>query len=137
MKYLLDTNVISELVKEKPHPLVSQRLSALSSESFYLSVLTLGELRKSVEKLLPSSKKSKLESWLENDLLTWFDKRILSITIDVVDRWGRLQAEMNRSIPTIDSLIAATALHYDATVITRNTKDFEYPGLVVINPFIG
>ena len=135
MNYLIDTNIISELIKAKPNVLVVQKLASILSTSLYLSVLTWGELRKGIEKLGPSKKKEQLKSWLEKDLPNWFDGRILPINKEVTDRWGRLLAEINRSVPAIDSLIAATALHYDAAVITRNQKDFDYPGLIVINPF--
>lgn len=135
MNYLIDTNVISELAKEKPSPMVVKKLSTMSSTSLYLSVLTWGELRKGIERLPQSPKKNQLQSWLEKDLPHWFGDRILSINTDVADRWGRLLGEMNRTVPAIDSLIAATALHYDTAIVTRNTKDFDYPDLIVINPF--
>lgn len=137
MKYLLDTNVISELAKEKPNPFVSKKLASLASTSLYLSVLTIGELKKGIEKLVASERKIKLQSWLEKDLPTWFNDRILPINVEVAERWGKLLNEVNRSLPAVDSLIAATALHYDAAIITRNKKDFDYSHLIVIDPFLG
>ncbi|MEO8121212.1 MAG: PIN domain-containing protein, partial [Rhodoferax sp.] len=73
--------------------------------------------------------------WLEHDLRDWFGPRILPIGPDVADHWGRLLAQAGRSVPAIDSLLAATALHHDLRLLTRNTKDFDYAGLEVINPW--
>lgn len=135
MKYLIDTNVISELIKEQPDKKVVKCLSNLPSISVYLSVFTWGELRKGVEKLPASEKKKRLTSWLEKDLNDWFKDRILPFDVDVAERWGKLLAEVKRSVSVVDSLIAATALYHGANIVTRNTKDFNYPGLVTINPF--
>ncbi len=136
MKYLLDTNIVSELMKDKPNECVIKKLAGIPSLSLYLSVLTWGELRKGVEKLAASSKKDQLRLWLEKDLPGWFGNRLLSINSDVADRWGRLLADINRPVPAVDSLIAATALYYDAVIVTRNIKDFNYyQDLVVLNPF--
>jgi len=66
----------------------------------------------------------------------WFEKRILPIDQNIADRWGHLEVEVKRTLPTIDSLIMATALHYDLTIVTRNTKDFQHPALAVINPWL-
>ena len=135
MKYLIDTNVISELIKENPDKSVVKCLSSLSSESLYLSALTWGELQKGVTRLPDSKKKEKISLWLEKDLRNWFKDKILPFDADIAERWGRLLAETNRSVSVVDSLIAATALHHDAKLLTRNTKDFNYPGLMIINPF--
>jgi toxin FitB len=136
MKYLIDTNVISELVSARPNPNVIQWLEAIPAEAVYLSVLTLGEIRKGIEKLSNGSRKKKLLIWLEHDLVRMFDTRILVISAEVADRWGRLQHQVTKTLPAIDSLIAATALHHDMALITRNVADFVgCPGLEVINPW--
>lgn len=135
MSYLIDTNIISELIKDKPNARVVHGIQRLPTTSLYLSAFTWGELRKGVEKLPPSSKKARLHTWLETDLKTWFKNRILSFDLNVADRWGQLLVEMNRSVPMVDSLIAATALHHNIILLTRNKKDFSYPKLHVINPF--
>jgi predicted nucleic acid-binding protein len=135
MSYLIDTNVISEIVKLKPHNAVLNWFKKIPTEDIYLSVLTLGELRKGIEQVTETKKKGKLRIWLEHELPTLFGSRILLIDEQVVDRWGRLQAEMRRSIPAIDSLIAATALHHDLCVVTRNIEDFNFPALEKINPW--
>ncbi len=135
MSYLLDTNVISELVRAKPEQSVVAWFESVPNTALFLSALTLGEIRKGVEQLKNSVRKEKLRIWLEVELIEWFDKRILTIDAAIADRWGRLQAEMERTIPAIDSLIAATALHYDLRLVTRNKRDFNYPNLQIISPW--
>ena|SRR3990167_4325027 len=136
MSYLLDTNVLSELVKSKPHPNVLKWFEWVPNESLYLSVLTFGEIRKGVEGIKDNKHKEKLRLWLEIELPAWFNDRILPIDRFIADRWGRLQYEMKRPIPAIDSLLAATALHYDFSLVTRNERDYHYPALQTINPWI-
>ena len=135
MSYLIDTNVISELVRPKPHAAVLDWFANTPDEALFLSVLTLGEIRKGVEKLPEPRRREKLRLWLEHDLRDWFGPRILPIGPDVADHWGRLLAQAGRPVPAIDSLLAATALHHDLRLVTRNTKDFDYTGLQVINPW--
>lgn len=135
MSYLLDTNVISELVRPQPNKHVVAWFENIPNEVLYVSVLTLGEIRKGIEKIQDGEKKETLRLWLEHTLPTWFEDRILDINIEVADRWGRLQHELARPLPAIDSLLAATALHYDLRLITRNTKDFQYPQLNTTNPW--
>lgn len=135
MSYLLDTNVISELIRSKPNNNVIHWFNSVPSEALHISVLTLGEIRKGVEQIKETVRKEKLRLWLENDLPQWFQKSILPIDIYVADRWGRLQVEMKQKLPIIDSLLAATALHFDLRLVTRNIQDFAYPNLTVINPW--
>lgn len=135
MSYLIDTNVVSELIRAKPEPRVVSWFNALPDAALYLSVLTLGELRKGVEKLPDTPRQEKLRLWLENDLLTWFGQNLLPVDARVADRWGRLLAEAARPVPAIDSLLAATALQHDLRLVTRNEKDFKFPGLVIVNPW--
>jgi predicted nucleic acid-binding protein len=101
----------------------------------YLSVLTLGELRKGIDGLTESDKKRKLLDWLEIDLPAYFAGRILPIDVQVSDRWGRLVAKLGRPLPAIDSLLAATALQHGLTMVTRNLKDFDVPELLVLDPW--
>lgn len=107
----------------------------MPDDALYLSVLTLGEIRKGVERFSDSSRREKLRLWLEHDLREWFGPRILSIGPEVADRWGRLLADAGRPVPSIDSLLAATALHHELRFVSRNVKDFDYPGVEVINPW--
>ena len=135
MSYLLDTNVISELVRPKPAKVVMAWFDNIPSEALHISVLTLGEIRKGVEDMPDGVRREKLRLWLEHELLDWFDTRILQVDSAVADRWGRLLAQVGRPVPSIDSLLAATALHHELRIVTRNQKDFDYPGLEVINPW--
>jgi len=135
MSYLLDTNVISETIRRRQDKLVIGWLEQVPAEALFLSVLTLGEIRKGVERLTDKKRREKLRLWLEHELPAWFEGRVLPIDLAVADRWGRLLAETGRPVPTIDSLLAATALHYELRLVTRNAKDFAYPGLEVINPW--
>ena len=135
MSYLIATCVISELVRPKPDAAVLDWFANTPDEALFLSVLTLGEIRKGVEKLPEPQRREKLRLWLEHDLRDWFGPRILPIGPDVADHWGRLLAQAGRPVPAIDSLLAATALHHDLRLVTRNTKDFNYAGLEVINPW--
>jgi hypothetical protein len=135
MSYLLDTNVLSETIRRKPNRSVISWLDQIPGEALFVSVLTLGEIRKGIELLGDRKRREKLRLWLEHDLHAWFEERILSIDFAVADRWGRLLAEAQRPLPAIDSLLAATALHHDLRLVTRNAGDFKYPGLVVINPW--
>lgn len=106
MSFLLDTNVISELTKKKPDAHVTAWLNKTPANALFISVLSLGEIRKGIEKVIDTNKKNHLIHWLEFDLPTWFQDRVLKIDTDVADRWGRLQAETSRSLPAIDSLLA-------------------------------
>lgn len=103
--------------------------------TLYLSVLTLGELRKGIEGLTEARRKRRLLDWLEVDLPTYFAGRIVSVDAAVADRWGRLLAQARRPVPAIDSLLAATALAHGLTLVTRNLKDFQYPDLQLLNPW--
>ncbi len=125
--FLLDTNCISELVSVRPEPRVTAWMQAADERMLYLSVLTLGEIRKGSAVLPQSRKRTDLEMWLELDLRVRFSGRILGIDSAVADRWGLLAAEAKRRgtpLAVVDGLIAATALQHDLTVVTRNARDF-------------
>jgi tRNA(fMet)-specific endonuclease VapC len=138
MKYLLDTNVISELVAKQPNPNVTTWVDTLAPETVYLSVITIGEIRKGIEKLSASKRKEVLTAWLEQDLLMRFANRIALITTDVMLRWGALVGQLElqgRSVSAMDSLIAAIALEGDFTLATRNEADFQGTGVRTIDPW--
>ena len=135
MSYLLDTNVISELVRKRPSARVVRWFKTIPDGALHLSALTIGEIRKGVEKLDDTPRKEQLRLWLEQDLPAWFESRILPVSAPVADRWGRLLATLPKTPPAIDSLLAATALHHELRLVTRNDRDFAYPGLDVVNPW--
>lgn len=136
--FLLDTNVISELVKPRPEQKVISWIQATDESLFFLSVLTIGEIRKGINSLPSGNKRALLESWLGNDLVMRFAGRILSIDFGIAERWGLLSAQAKASgvlLPVIDGLLAATALHHNLTFATRNTNDVKLAGLSVFNPW--
>lgn len=135
MRYLLDTNVASELQRRRPDPRVLYWVSARPASSLFISALTLGEIRKGAERLKDQQRRAQLEEWIENDLCVWLQDRILPVDRNTADRWGRLMAQAGRTLPAIDSLIAATALQHGLTLVTRNTRDFQFPGLDLFDPW--
>lgn len=136
MSHLLDTNVISEHSRPRPNARVLAWLRTLAIEEQFLSVLSVGEIRNGIERLDDARRRERLRLWLERDLQDLFGDRLLAVTGVVADRWGRLRAEMRRPLPSIDSLLAATALQHDLRLVTRNERDFTgYPGLIVVNPW--
>lgn len=137
MSYLIDTNVLSELRRKQPAPGVVAWMQARPSQSLFLSVLTLGEIRKGVERLPASGRRQELIDWLEVELPTYFVGRIHTIDAQTADRWGRLTAAAGRPLPVMDGLLAATALRHDLTLVTRNTRDFAGLDVHLINPWEG
>lgn len=135
MSYLIDTNVLSELRRKSPDPGVVAWFSQRPPTTLHLSVLTLGEIRKGIEGVGDEVRKQSLIDWLETDLPTFFTGRILDVNGAVAGRWGRLVAATGRPLPTIDSLLAATALEHDLVLVTRNTKDFAGLPVEVFNPW--
>lgn len=138
MKYLLDTCVISELVKAKPNKKVVAWITKNEESNFYLSSLTFGELYKGVSKLSDSRRARKLSRWIEQDLKERFAGKILDINLPVTKTWGEIQGaseSSGRPMPAIDSLIAATALTHDLTVVTRNVTDMQQSGASLLNPW--
>lgn len=135
MSYLIDTNVLSELRRREPNKGVIEWFEQRPATTLYLSVLTLGEIRKGIDSLVNDDRQLKLLDWLEVELPQFFSGRILSVDAYVADRWGRLNAQICRPIPAIDSLLTATALTHGLKLVTRNVRDFNYPELDVINPW--
>jgi predicted nucleic acid-binding protein len=136
--FLLDTNCISEVVRKKPDPRVLHWLDAADESILYLSVLTLGEIRKGVAGLPQSRSQTLLETWLELDLKSRFSGRILPIDRFIADRWGLLSAAAKRrgkSLAAIDGLLAATALHHNLTIVSRNVDDFSGTQVPILNPW--
>jgi len=138
MKYLLDTCVISELVKKEPHPSVIRWMDTGDESKMYLSVLTLGEIIKGINKLPNCDRREKLQSWVTNDLVQRFGSRLLEIDAEISMAWGTMLGEAERlgeKLPVVDSLIAASANVHDLIVVTRNVKDMERCRTKVFNPW--
>jgi len=132
--YLIDTNVISELRRPKRAPQVVQWFDSVDPGSLYLSVLTLGELRRGIEmlRLKDAIAAVSLDRWVSG-IRSDFEDRILAIDDAVVEQWGRVS--LGQPLPSIDGLLAATALVHQLTVVTRNTVDFERSGVPCLDPF--
>ena len=133
--HLLDTNVLSELRKgRRTHPGVRAWAASTAGERHFISVLSLGEIRKGIEILRRKSPDqcAAFERWIAR-LVQDYDQDILPVCPSVAERWGRLTAA--RSLPVVDGLLAATALEYRLKVVTRNTFDFTGTGVEVVNPF--
>lgn len=138
MKYLLDTCVISELIKQKPNQKVVQWISSVEEVNLYICVLTIGELHKGIEKLPQSKKRSRLHKWVTYDLRKRFKNRIIDFDIQAATTWGKIQAKSElsgKTLPVIDGLIAATGFFHDLVVVTRNIKDMKGSGVELLNPW--
>jgi toxin FitB len=136
--FLLDTNCISEVVRVKPEPRVMAWIEAAEETLLYLSVLTLGEIRKGLAALPQGKRRSRLETWLEVDLRARFSGRILPIDAAVADRWGLLAANAKstgKPLSAIDGLLAATAIDHNLTIVSRNISDFASTQVPVVNPW--
>lgn len=135
MPFLLDTNILSELRKgTRCNPNVSNWAAKENGQAHYMSVLSLGEIRKGIELLRKKSPTDciPLEIWMQK-LQSDFANCTIAITVEIAERWGELSA--SRPLPVIDSLLAATAIEHGLTLATRNTKDFEGLGISIVNPF--
>jgi toxin FitB len=136
--FLLDTNIPSELIRSRPDPRVEKWVYAQDETSLYLSVVSIGELRRGFVTLAVSKRRSELERWFENDLLPRFQERILPVTHSIANCWGTLDAECSlKGMPlnTADGMIGATALQHGLTLVTRNVRDFAGLGVEVFNPW--
>jgi predicted nucleic acid-binding protein len=136
--FLLDTNCISEVVRRKPEPHVLHWMEAVDETLLYLSVLTLGEIRKGLAGLPQDKRSTQLEAWLGSELQARFSGRILPVDVAVADMWGLLVAEAKRhgkTLSAIDGLLAATALHHGLTIVSRNVSDFAGAYVPILNPW--
>lgn len=138
MRYLLDTCVISELVAKRPNQRITDWIDGVDPEAVHLSVITIGEIRKGIEKLPDSKRKSMLQEWLVGELFVRFSDRILPIDLDVILVWGQMIGRLELSgkkMAAMDSLIAALALSGNLSLVTRNEDDFKYAGIQIVNPW--
>ncbi len=136
--FLLDTNIPSELPRARPNPRVENWMLS-QVDDLYLSVVTIGELRKGFTLLSPSdNRRVRLEQWFHDDLLALFAGRIFPVMQAVAERWGALEGKrqlLGRPLSSADGQIAATALEHDLSLVTRNVRDFEDLGLKIVNPW--
>ncbi len=137
--FLLDTNCISELVRPRPEPRVVDWMEAADEWSLYLSVLTIGEIRKGQAGLPPGKHRTRLEHWIEAELPARFLKRVLPIDEAIAQRWGAIAAGAKRRgspLSVIDGLLAATALQHNLTIVSRNVRDFANLQVSILNPWL-
>ena len=130
--------MISELVARQPDPGVVQWIDSVDEETLFLSSITIGEIKKGIEKLVVSDRRKVLAEWLEDELLARFKDKVLPIDTAVVLVWGKLVADLEKQgkpMPAIDSLLAATALQGGLALVTRNEDDFAHCGVAVTNPW--
>jgi len=140
VRYLLDTCVISELVRSRPDPGVVDWVRRQDGEDLHLSVLTLGEIERGIARLPASSRRAALEKWLHEDLARRFTQRLHPVDEEVARAWGRVQAELEisgRPMAAVDGLISATARVHELVLVTRNTADFHDQALHTQNPWSG
>ncbi|MFM9912751.1 MAG: type II toxin-antitoxin system VapC family toxin [Methylophilaceae bacterium] len=139
MNFLLDTCVISELVKKTPNQAVVDWIQQQNHANCFISSITLGEIQKGISKLAVSAQKDDLQAWLNNDVRARFIGQTIAIEANEALQWGEVQAAaeaQGKPMPMIDSLIAASAIFQDMTLVTRNTKDMEASGVKLFNPWV-
>jgi predicted nucleic acid-binding protein len=138
VNYLLDTCVISEFAKPAPNAAVLRWIAQQDEAALYLSALSLGELKRGIEKLDDGKRKTFLQNWLAKSVIPRFQDKIIPLDTAMCLRWGVLQAQLEKlgkPMPVIDGLIAATALQHQLTIVTRNGKDIEASGAVLFDPW--
>ena len=132
--YLLDTNVVSELRRPRPHPSVLRWIESVPAEQLYLSAVTIGEIQAGIEvtREQDPGRAAELEGWLDGQVVGGFE--VLAVDAAAFREWARL---MHRRSDTLiqDAMIAAVASIRGLTVVTRNVRDFEVLGVPVLNPF--
>ena len=136
--FLLDTNIVSELIRSRPEPRLSRWIASTDENLLYLSVLAMGEIRKGIVQLGKTARQIELQTWVDRDLRARFLDRILPIDEAVADRWGWITGQAMANgvrLSVFDGLLAATALHYNLTFVTRNTRDVLATGAVLFNPW--
>ena len=140
MNFLLDTNVVSEWVKPRPDPGVIEWLASADEDRLFLSVATLAELRYGIERLPAGRKSAQLQEWLETELRSRFEGRVVAIDETVAALWGKLLAKadaVGMPVGAMDGFLAATAAAHQMTLVTRNEMDFAGAGIKTLNPWSG
>jgi toxin FitB len=137
--WLLDTNVLSELRKPKPEPKVLAFVASLQLDATFVSSVTLAEIRFGIELIADVHRRAALSDWLALKIRPMFEQRVLPVTEDVMFKWRLLVEDGRKSGYTFsqpDLIIAATALQYGLTVVTRDTGDYERAGVTLLNPWL-
>lgn len=140
MRYLLDTNVLSEPTRRKPDPTVVAWIRDHTPLELHLSVLTLGEIERGILRLPTGSKRERLRAWIRDAVARQFAGRLFDVTVGVSVRWGTLAAEgrlLGRPLPVVDGLLLATAAENDLTLVTRNVSYCAGRGVPVLDPWTG
>jgi predicted nucleic acid-binding protein len=138
VNFLLDTNVVSETTRSQPSAAVLDWIAAQAGESLFISVITIGELRRGALLLAAGKKRNALLRWIETGIKADFAGRILPVDTDVMERWAQLQVrseQAGRRLPLMDSLLAATTLAHGLTLATRNLADFKAAGVPLLDPW--
>jgi toxin FitB len=138
MNYLLDTCVLSEYTRKKPEGKVIQWMDAIQDDELFISVITFGEIQRDIDKLSESRRRTDLVTWMNEDLVTRFANRIMSVDLETMLLWGNLTARMDANgtpMSLMDSLIAASALRHNLVLVTRNEIDFQTSGVRLVNPW--
>ncbi|MDQ6738541.1 MAG: type II toxin-antitoxin system VapC family toxin [Gemmatimonadota bacterium] len=137
--FLLDTNIVSELMKARPNRRVAAWVDTTPESLLYLSVLTIGEVRKGIDMMdADDPRRAALQSWLDRDVRARFAGRILTLDDEFAERWGQIEAAARKhrvTFPTVDAQMAATALHHNLTFVTRNAVDVTSTGVATFNPW--
>jgi predicted nucleic acid-binding protein len=136
--FLLDTNIVSELMRPRPAANVATWVGSQEIAALFLSVVTVGELEAGFETMLDAHRRAQLEALLERLISRLFAERVLPITQAIAARWGRLSGmrqTAGRPLGVPDGMIAATAFEHGLTVVTRNMKDFDGLGVTLFNPW--
>ena len=137
MKYLLDTNVISELRRPRPDENVVRWFADQEISRVYLSAVTVGEINRGIERLSTGKSKAHLQTWLE-ELRLKFAGRIFPVTDQTFSLWGKMYAEAERkghTKPILDLLLEATAVEHDLILVTRNVRNFQHSSVTILNPW--
>jgi predicted nucleic acid-binding protein len=138
VSFLLDTNVVSEWVRPRPHARVIDWLEAVDEDRVFLSVITIAELRHGVERLAAGSRRKRLDDWVRGELPRRFEGRVLPIDGAIAESWGTIVARSEaagRPIGVMDAFIAATAEVHSLALVTRNARDFEPVLKTIVNPW--
>ena len=131
----MDTNIVSEFMKLRPDGRIRRWYESVKDQKLYLSVITVGEIRKGIETAADGRRKENLDTWLRIEIPRMVDDHFLPVTRAIAARWGRLLAHLPPDAPAVDALLAATAIEHNLHLVTRNKKHFHFPGLLVVDPW--